>query len=84
MLLVIFICRHTIMPCCTLYHSDLVADCHCLKFHRIFFSDHSSHSCWKCVTGANSLSYTICIVVIHSLQKNIQLFINHGEAQQTQ
>ena len=37
MLSVIFICCHTIMPCRTLCHSDLVADPHCLKFHRRFF-----------------------------------------------
>jgi hypothetical protein len=32
LLSVIFICCHTIMPCRTLCHSDLVADHHCLKF----------------------------------------------------
>ena len=37
MLLVIFLCCHTIMPCRTLCHSDLLADCHCLKFHGRFF-----------------------------------------------
>ena len=59
---------HTIMPCRTFRHSDLVADRHCLKFHRRFCSDESSRSCCKCVTGATSPSYTICIVLIHSLR----------------
>ena len=74
MLLVIFISCHTIMPCCTVRHNDLVADRHCLKFHGRFCSDESSRSCCKCITGPTSPSYTICIVEIHSLQNNHPTF----------
>ena len=65
---------HAIMPCPTFCHSDLVADRHCLKFHGRFGSDESSRSCCKCVTSATSPSYTICIVLNHSLRTNHPTF----------
>ena len=74
MLPVIFLCCRTVIP---LFYPLSQQTFGWLSLPEIswqiffrYFSVRSSRSCWKCVTGFASISYTICIVIIQLLSTN--------------
>ncbi len=73
---VIFLCCRSVTPCHTLCHSELLVDCHCLKFHGRFFICSFFPNLLVRASTVFPLSYTICLVPVQSFLTNHPIFLS--------